>query len=138
LLSIVHVLDGVDWENLESIFKKVEWKNHTKDKLIKAFSNSEFVAIGYINNRIIVCGRVLTDGTFYAAIYDVVIDPDFQGQGYGKAIVQNLLSRLEHISFVHLTATTGNEEFYRKLGLQKHKTAMARSFNPEYVTEYLE
>ncbi|GGE16226.1 N-acetyltransferase [Marinithermofilum abyssi] len=138
MIQIKNDLENLDWDELESVFQAVGWKKHTKDRLIKAFQASYYIAIAYDQNRVVGCGRVLSDGEMYACIYDVVIHPEYQGKGVGKAIMSNILSKLENISFVHLTATTGNESFYAKLGLKKHKTAMARSLNPQYATEYLE
>ena len=49
-----------------------------------------------------------------------------------------LLKELSNVSCVHLISTTGNEEFYHKLGLKKLKTGMARYLNPNLSDEYLE
>ena len=137
-LNITNDTTTLDWAKLESLFKKVGWVNHTELRISKSFKNSDLVALGYVNNQLIGCGRVLTDGEFYAAIYDVVIDPDYQGKGIGKSIVNYLLEHLENVGFVHLIATLGNEGFYRNLGLKKHKTAMARYLNTDLAAEYLE
>ena len=35
---------------------------------------------------------------------------------------------------IHLTATFGNEEFYKNLGFKRHKTAMAKyPYESDYV-----
>lgn len=137
-LIIKNDLEHINWEELSELFLAVGWKNHKVDRIFKAFENSQIVAIGYIDNKIVGCGRVLTDHEFYAAIYDVAIHPNFQGKGIGKVIVSNLLKHLNDISFVHLTATTGNEEFYRNLGLKNHKTAMGRYLSLSLEEEYLD
>jgi len=49
-----------------------------------------------------------------------------------------LLDKLSNVSCIHLISTTGNEEFYRKLGLKKLKTGMARYLNTSLSDEYLE
>jgi hypothetical protein len=49
-----------------------------------------------------------------------------------------LLDKLSNVSCVHLISTTGNEEFYRKLGLKRLKTEMARYLNPKLSDKYLE
>ncbi len=58
--------------------------------------------------------------------------------GIGKAIIEDLLEQLKHVSCVHLIATTGKEKFYQKAGLKKLKTAMARYRNRDLAREYLE
>lgn len=136
-LIIKNNLEHIKWGQLSELFSEVSWNNHKVDRIVKAFENSQIVAIGYIDNTIFGCGRVLTDHEFYAAIYDVAIHPKFQGKGIGKAIVSNLLGHVDGISFVHLTATTGNEGFYRNFGLKNHKTAMGRYSNLSLEEEYL-
>ncbi|SDV99883.1 Acetyltransferase (GNAT) domain-containing protein [Marininema mesophilum] len=137
MVQITNKLDNLNWNELESVFLSAGWKKHKKDLLIRVFLASSFVAIAYEEGKIVGCGRVLSDGEMYACVYDVVIHSEYQGKGIGKAIMSNILSELKDIPFVHLTATTGNELFYTKLGLKKHNTAMARSLNPEYTNEYL-
>ena len=57
--------------------------------------------------------------------------------GVGKLIMEDLLNNLRDISCVHLISTTGNENFYRCVGLKRVKTAMARYLNPALDEEYL-
>lgn len=78
----------------------------------------------------------MTDGVFNAAIYDVVVHQDFQRQGIAKKL-WSLLDKLSNVSCIYLISTTGNEEFYRKLGLKKLKTGMGRYLNPNLSDEFL-
>ncbi|MDV6379476.1 GNAT family N-acetyltransferase [Sporosarcina sp. GW1-11] len=71
-------------------------------------------------------------------MYDVVVHQKYQGQGIAKKIMEYLLDKLRNVSCVHLIATTGNEEFYRKLGLNKVKTGMARYLSSSLSDAYLE
>jgi ribosomal protein S18 acetylase RimI-like enzyme len=80
----------------------------------------------------------MTDGVFNAAIYDVILHPEFQKQGIARQIMEYLLDKLSNISCVHLISTSGNEDFYKKLGLKRIKTGMARYLNPNLASEYLE
>lgn len=80
----------------------------------------------------------MTDGVFNAAIYDVLVHPVFQKQGIARKIMEYLLAKLSNVSCVHLISTTGNEGFYKKLGLKKTKTGMARYLNPNLASEFLE
>lgn len=135
---IEHNLEKLDWDELEEIFQRVGWKSHTKEKLQKSFRESYSLSLAFAEGKVVGCGRAISDGVFYAAIYDVVIHPDYQGQSIGKMIVSDLMAALKDMPFVHLTSTTGNEPFYHKLGLRKHKTAMARYLDQEKANEYLE
>ncbi|TLS36954.1 GNAT family N-acetyltransferase [Pseudalkalibacillus caeni] len=137
-IKICNSLEGLDWGELVNLFETVEWKGRTKENLQQAFHSSYYVALLYDDNRLIGCGRVISDGVFYGAVYDVIIHPDYQGKGIGRKLMANILSKMDDVNFIHLTTTEGREPFYEKLGLRKHKTAMARYLDPEPAKKYLE
>ncbi len=137
-ISFSHSIENVEWSRMKEIYRSVGWKNHDEEKIKKIFQTSSVVAIAYDENKITGFGRALSDGVFNAAIYDVVIDKDYQNKGIGQQITENLLAQLKDISCVHLVSTSGNEEFYKKAGFRKMKTGMARYLNPSLAEEYLE
>jgi ribosomal protein S18 acetylase RimI-like enzyme len=125
-------------DEMQQVYASVGWMKHNKDIISKIFNASTQVTIATDGNRIIGFGRAISDGVFNAAIYDVVVHAEYQGMGIGKLIMKDLLSNLRDISCVHLISTTGNENFYRRVGLKRVKTAMARYLNPALDEEYLD
>lgn len=125
-------------DQMREVYHSVGWTKHTNEIIERVFEASSFIALATVNGRIIGFGRALSDGVFNASIYDVVVHRDYQKQGIAKKIMEFLLDRLKNVSCVHLISTTGNEEFYKKLGLHKLKTGMARYLNPNLGDEYLE
>ena len=67
----------------------------------------------------------VADGIDCSYLCDIVVHPDHQGRGLGRAIVV----KLEELSAGHrkiiLYANPGKEGFYRKLGFRRMRTAMA-------------
>lgn len=137
-ISILNTIENVDWSRMKEIYHSVGWKKHNEEKIKKIFTLSNVVTIAYDKDKIVGFGRAMSDGVFNAAIYDVVIEDTYQYKGIGQQIIDDLLAQLKDISCVHLVATTGNEEFYRKVGFSKMKTGMARYLNPALTEEYLE
>ncbi|MEI4526044.1 GNAT family N-acetyltransferase [Priestia megaterium] len=137
-ISFSHSIENVEWSRMKDIYHSVGWTNHNEEKIKKVFQSSSVVAIAYDENKITGFGRALSDGVFNAAIYDVVIDKEYQNKGIGQQIIENLLAQLDDISCVHLVSTAGNEEFYKKAGFRKMKTGMARYLNPSLAEEYLQ
>ncbi|MFQ6391588.1 GNAT family N-acetyltransferase [Priestia aryabhattai] len=137
-ISILNTIENVDWSRMKEIYHSVGWKKHNEEKIKKIFTLSNVVTIAYDKDKIVGFGRAMSDGVFNAAIYDVVIEDTYQYKGIGQQIIGDLLAQLKDISCVHLVATTGNEEFYRKVGFSKMKTGMARYLNPALTEEYLE
>jgi len=137
-ISVLNTIENVDWSRMKEIYHSVGWKKHNEEKIKKIFTLSNVVTIAYDKDKIVGFGRAMSDGVFNAAIYDVVIEDTYQYKGIGQQIIGDLLAQLKDISCVHLVATTGNEEFYRKVGFSKMKTGMARYLNPALTEEYLE
>ncbi|MBK0010325.1 MULTISPECIES: GNAT family N-acetyltransferase [Priestia] len=137
-ISVLNTIENVDWSRMKEIYHSVGWKKHNEEKIKKIFTLSNVVTIAYDKDKIVGFGRAMSDGVFNAAIYDVVIEDTYQHKGIGQQIIGDLLAQLKDISCVHLVATTGNEEFYRKVGFSKMKTGMARYLNSALTEEYLE
>jgi len=125
-------------DEMKKVYASVGWTKHTNEIIKQVFEASNVKALVTFNDGIIGVGRAMTDGVFNAAIYDAVVHRDFQRQGIAKKIMEFFLDKLSNVSCIHLISTTGNEEFYRKLGLKKLKTGMARFLYPSLRDEYLE
>ena len=106
------------------IYNRTEMKRSNRDQVHQAFSNSQVVVSAWQNNELIGVGRAISDFKMYSAIFDVVVDPDFQKRGVGKAIMTNLIEPLAG-TCIYLTSTFGNEDFYRSLGFRFHRSALA-------------
>lgn len=128
----------VNLDEMKEIYSSVGWTRHTNEIIKQVFEASNVIALVTVNGRIIGFGRAMTDGAFNAAIYDVIVHPEFQKQGIARQIMEYLLDKLSNISCVHLISTSGNEDFYKKLGLKRIKTGMARYLNLNLACEYLE
>ena len=124
----------VDWQTVADTLKSVNMGHHAPEVHQKAFENSYVTVFLYQGGRMIAFGRAISDGAYQAAIYDVAVHPDFQGNGLGKFILQNILARLPECNVI-LYASPGKEGFYTKHGFRKMKTGMARFTNTNKMAE---
>ena len=87
-------------------------KNRTINDLKKCLANSDVIVSLWTSNEIVGFGRALSDGIYRAVLWDVVIDKDHQGKGYGKLIVKNILEskKIKNTKKVYLMTT--NEKFF--------------------------
>lgn len=62
--------------------------------------------------------RVISDHTFNATIWDMVIHPEYQKQGLGKILIENTIQELRYIEIdtITLFSDPHNIKFYTKLG----------------------
>lgn len=63
-------------------------------------------------------GRVISDGVSDAYIQDLVVIPEWRGQGIGKKILSALISYCHdhHITWIGLIAEPGTTNFYKSMG----------------------
>ena len=87
---------------------------------------------GLKNSFILVClrkdgkpigiGRAVSDQGYVIYIADVIVSPEYQGQGLGRTIMEELMTRIKatlkpgYKVMVTLMAAKGKEEFYNKFG----------------------
>lgn len=69
--------------------------------------------------------RLLWDGGYIALISDVIVDPEYQGQGIGKRLVESCIRRIKddmkpgYKVKLNLMAAKGKEAFYEKFGFEE-------------------
>ena len=91
-------------------------KNRTINDLKKCLANSDVVVSLWVGNKIVGFGRALTDGIYRGVLWDIVIDQNYQGKGFGKLIVKSLLAskELQNTKKLYLM-TTNKKLFYSQL-----------------------
>jgi len=94
-------------------------KGRKEERILTAVENSFCFGV-YLNGQQIGFARVVTDFAVFAWIMDVFIDPSFQGAGYGKALIDNIIKhhKLKSISRWGLN-TLDAHEFYKQYGFQE-------------------
>ena len=95
-------------------------KNRTIKDLKKCLANSDVIVSLWVGNEIVGFGRALTDGIYRGVLWDVVIDQNYQGKGFGKLIVKSLLSskKIKHTKKIYLM-TTNKKLFYSQMDFKE-------------------
>jgi len=116
---------GVSWAELARVFELAPFgKKRDPEKIELAFRNSQLKLFAFKQNRLIGAGRALSDGVWRAAIYAVVVLPEYQGRGIGSMIIRHLVESA-NVDVIMLYVVPGKEAFYERFGFRKMKTAMA-------------
>jgi len=95
-------------------------KNRTIRDLKKCLANSDVVISLWVGEEIVGFGRALTDGIYRGVLWDIVIDQNHQGKGFGKLIVNNLLSskEIKNTKKIYLM-TTNKKLFYSQMDFKE-------------------
>ena len=123
-LDIKQDCADVDWKAVSNTLKSVGMAHYEPDVHKKAFEASHTTVFIYHANRLIGFGRAISDGAYQAAIYDCAVLAEYQGEGIGTKIMQNILPRVSHCNVI-LYASPGKEGFYQAHGFRKIKTDLA-------------
>ena len=107
---------------LQNLFNKnAEWaQNRSITDLRNCLSKSDVIVSLWIDKKIVGFGRALSDGIFRSVLWDIVIDQNYQGKGYGKVIVKALLEskRIKKTKRIYLM-TTNKKDFYSQLDFEE-------------------
>ena len=88
------------------------------EQVEKALKNNLFDVTAVYNGEVIGMGRLVGDGFMYWYLQEIIVLPQFQGQGIGTRIVNRLLDYIKEnttpgtIVSVGLTAATGKDTFF--------------------------
>lgn len=126
--------EAVDVYELEVLYIKVGWPRRPPAKVEAALKNSFMVAslhfqkevpskdgrAAEVKRELIGMARATSDHVFNATIWDVIVDPLYQGQGLGKALIEQMVRALlrRDIGNITLFADAKVVDFYKNLGFE--------------------
>ena len=95
-------------------------KNRELNALKKCLANSDVIISIWSGHEIVGFGRALSDGVYRGVFWDIVIDQNHQGKGYGKLIIENLLSSkmIKNTKKIYLM-TTNKKLFYTQIDFKE-------------------
>ena len=95
-------------------------QSRTINDLKKCLANSDVIVSLWVGNEIVGFGRALTDGIYRGVLWDIVIDENHQGKGFGTLIIQKLLSsrKIKNTQKIYLM-TTNKKLFYSQFNFKE-------------------
>ena len=129
------ILDGRDKMDIQDVLRLLKmtyWADHrSKEQVEKSLEHSSCYGV-YLEEeqKLVGFGRVISD---YATTYylcDVIIDPDYQHQGLGTALVSYIESLPLYAGLRGILITRDAHDLYRKFGYEVLEgRAMVKSLN---------
>lgn len=119
-----YIENSLTYQEYVSLRSSVGWNNFAEEQVAKSLCNSIYDIKVVEMNRTVAMGRMIGDGIYYV-IVDVIVHPEFQGNGIGSWMIDILLKYVEENtsiggrSSVQLIAEPGMETFYRNKGFKQ-------------------
>ncbi len=128
-------LSAHDLNQLIRLFKAAAFwaKDRSREDMAMAMANSFPIVTAWDGEQLIGFARGTSDGVFRATIWDVVVDPAYQGGGLGRKMVETLVSHphMSRVERIYLM-TTHQQGFYKRIGFEEnYSTTMVLYNNAE-------
>lgn len=108
----------VDLSQLAELYDITWWaKDRPPDQVRRALEYSHPILTAWGGDRMVGFARVISDRTYRATIWDVIVRPGHQGRGIGAALVQAAIDHpdLKTVTLFMLL-TKDQHKFYERLG----------------------
>ena len=98
-------------------FANQVWKgNYDVEKTRMALSKTMNIT-AYDNEALVGCLRILSDGYYFGTITELLVLPEYQGQGIGSRLLQ--LAKENTPTVLYFGAQPGIEHFYERNGCKR-------------------
>lgn len=116
----------ITFEEYNELRRLVGWGTISQRQFNTSIPNSRFITVGKCDGKTISMARAVGDGGYHLLVVDVIVHPDFQGQGIGKEMLSQLMDFVKNgyvekgeTTMVSLLSAKGKEAFYEKMGFMK-------------------
>ncbi len=133
--------DQVTPAEYRSLLAAVEWRPLEQGDLAlaAALEASWNVTARTSDGQLVGLARVLDDGVLYASVWDVIVRPERQRSGIGRALLAAVLEQTAGRRLVSLVSTAAGEALYRSAGFAEtdgRSTALfRRAHEPEPLAD---
>ncbi len=106
-------------KDVKRLWDKITFSRGRNPESIQlALEETDLLVHAWDGSRLVATARVLTDGAYYATIWDVIVDPEYQGYGIGRAVTHRAVAPFvgRGFSFIALFSAEGKHPFYERLG----------------------
>ncbi|MCV2369680.1 GNAT family N-acetyltransferase [Roseateles oligotrophus] len=123
-------------EAFKSLYDTTGWGPASRDAAFyqAALAGSWRVRAAYAEGQLIGFVRAISDGHLHAFITEMIVRPEFQGQGVGAALLGAIMAdcRAAGLSDIQLFCAKGKSAFYQRHGfVSRPADAPGMQFNPQ-------
>ena len=122
---MIKFTDYITSEEYMELRRRVDWCEFPLEEAQAGLDNAYMITCARNGEKAVGVVRLLWDGGYIAFISDVIVDPDYQGQGIGKKLVESVIQRVKddmkpgYKVKMCLMAAKDKEPFYEKFGFKE-------------------
>ncbi len=123
-MNITYV-NTVSAEDCVKLRDSAGWLQVHPDQIRVGLRNSVYIVAAKDGETTVGMARLVSDGGYVVFVADVLVLPEYQGMGIGKAMMERLLRYIRsnlksgYLIQVDLMAAKGKEGFYEKFGFER-------------------
>lgn len=105
---------------LQDLFLSVDWDSgNYPEKLARAIAASHSVFTAWDEDRLVGLINVLSDGNMAAYVHYLLVRPEYQAKGIGKALVGHVAKAYDDVPHKVLVAYDSEVGFYERCGFDR-------------------
>ena len=115
----------VSAEDCNKLRNSAGWLQRHPDQIETGLKNSAFIVAAKDGETTVGMARIVSDGGYVAFIADVLVLPEYQRKGMGKAMMGKIMEYIRSMLRdgygiqIDLMAAKGKEKFYEEFGFVK-------------------
>jgi GNAT superfamily N-acetyltransferase len=113
-------LDGLSPQRIATLYRRAPLRRPVDDltRLWEMFEKSTFVITAWFENHLVGVARILSDGVIHSYLCDLAVEPDVQGKGVGRMLLETVRERCSGTELI-LRDTDASASFFTYHGFEK-------------------
>ena len=138
---MIRYVDHITPEEYMELRKKVGWMEFPLEEARNCVENAYMVICVRDGDKAIGVVRLLWDGGYVAFLSDVIVAPEYQGQGIGRKLVESVIKRIKddmkpgYKVKLNLNSAKGKEPFYEKFGVKQRPNEESGAGMDQWLTQ---
>ena len=116
----VSLSDSINEAEVVALYKANAWSSAEKpEQLLAALRNSDALVTARADGRLVGLGNAISDWHLVVYFPHMLVHPEFQRQGVGRALMTALMQKYAGFHQQMLTADGAAVDFYKSMGFQR-------------------
>ncbi|ELY6275658.1 GNAT family N-acetyltransferase [Cronobacter muytjensii] len=117
-------IENPDWQALATLIERAGLGARAARDVERCYTHSTFCWYGFYDGKLVATAHAISDLTWSSYVADIVVDPDYQGRGFGNQLMDHILETLLPFGKVFIYAVLDKVAFYKKYQFRELTSGM--------------